>query len=159
VQIHYSEGQLDTELLLTGKKELGFAVTHDSEEVGEETDGGRVVPGEMAQGKIFTLLLLGRVEEVGGELDSHLQQGFRIGVAVPAVEHEIDRWHACVEEKLESVEIDECIGIWNQVETRLWSSKNAVDLRFKIKIYERCYSLSIITILSIIRIFFFVYLT
>ena len=75
------------------------------------------------------------------------------------IEHEVDRWHACIEEELESVIHDELIAIWNQIKLRLWSTKNNINLRFKIKVDKCSDSLCIIAILSIIRILLFVNLT
>jgi len=61
VQIHYSEGELDTKFLLPWEKELCFAVTHYAEEARKELDCGTIVSGKMAQGKVLALLLLGHI--------------------------------------------------------------------------------------------------
>ena len=71
-------------------------------------------------------------------------------MAVSTVEHEVDGWHAGIEEELESVIHDELVAIWNQFELRLWSTKDNINLRFEIKINECSDSLSVIAILSII---------
>lgn len=85
MQIHNAESQLDAELLLTREEELCFAVAHDSEEVGQQVDGGAVVSGKVAYGEEFAILLLGHVQEVRGKFDTHLNQSFGIWMAVAPV--------------------------------------------------------------------------